>query len=417
MRNLFDQYEQPENKLTHAIVTALAQDSQLLRGFLKLMGCGKPPATRKLKVVEQSLVGELEVSEEEAERKGLPDAWIYDDEGWCLLIESKIASRLTSGQLSRHHRTAQRCGFEDITVLAIEATPTRIKASRWLITTTWEEIYVWLISRRAESAWARLVAEYFEVAERKFTDAGYLKEGSLTVFSGIPFDEDNPYSYLEAKRVLKLLLAEVRKDTRFCREAGIDHTLEGRGAITGKKSKAVWDYLRLKGASADAKHTQYPHFTIGINRDHVNVTVTLPNGMLGPLKRNFKDMGYQGFKGCIEGVLRSMAPLTVKDEGFTPWGAAVQRRYPGRSSDAIIDGQMGFDLRTAIPVKGSKVKLQEQWLEFVYDTYCQKNSNYQLQFGAIIPYARSTKVHDREVIDLIKGAWLSCRPLIDQVMG
>lgn len=114
MRNVFDQYDQPENKLTHALVIALGQDRPLLLNFLRLVGCDKPAKSSKLRVVEQSLAGELEPSEDEAEQRGLPDGWIYNDDGWCLLIESKIESRLTSDQLMRHYKTAERCGFTDI---------------------------------------------------------------------------------------------------------------------------------------------------------------------------------------------------------------------------------------------------------------------------------------------------------------
>ena len=35
MRNIFDQYEQPENRLTHALVTTLDQDRALLGPLLR----------------------------------------------------------------------------------------------------------------------------------------------------------------------------------------------------------------------------------------------------------------------------------------------------------------------------------------------------------------------------------------------
>jgi hypothetical protein len=34
MRNLFDQYTHPENRLTHALVSSIAQDQYLLREFI-----------------------------------------------------------------------------------------------------------------------------------------------------------------------------------------------------------------------------------------------------------------------------------------------------------------------------------------------------------------------------------------------
>ena len=42
MRNLFDQYDQPENRLSHALAVCLHEDRTLLRGFLAWIGA-KPP--------------------------------------------------------------------------------------------------------------------------------------------------------------------------------------------------------------------------------------------------------------------------------------------------------------------------------------------------------------------------------------
>lgn len=124
MRNVFDQYTQPENRITHALVTALAEEPKLLRAFV-LWATGQPAPAGKLHIVEQRLPGEPEVAEAEAERRGLPDAWIYSDDAWCLLIESKVASPLVNDQLRRHRQTAIRRGFENITLLALDVTKPR----------------------------------------------------------------------------------------------------------------------------------------------------------------------------------------------------------------------------------------------------------------------------------------------------
>lgn len=66
MRNIFDQYTQPENRLTHALVTAFAEDPKLLRKFVKWVTDVAPP--KRLKVVEQQLPGEYELAEDDYER-------------------------------------------------------------------------------------------------------------------------------------------------------------------------------------------------------------------------------------------------------------------------------------------------------------------------------------------------------------
>jgi hypothetical protein len=57
------------------------------------------------------LPDQLEESEDEASRKGLPDACIYADNGWILIIESKVAARVSVNQLNRHINTLENRGI------------------------------------------------------------------------------------------------------------------------------------------------------------------------------------------------------------------------------------------------------------------------------------------------------------------
>lgn len=110
VRNLFDQYSQPENRLSHALAVCLDEDRRLLQEFLAWAGVQSPARVRDLLIVEQSLPGDPPESELEAERIGLPDIVVHDDDGWCLLVESKVQAPLTEDQLRRHERSqcAQR---------------------------------------------------------------------------------------------------------------------------------------------------------------------------------------------------------------------------------------------------------------------------------------------------------------------
>jgi hypothetical protein len=105
LRNIFDQYSQPENRVTHALMTALQEDRKLLGLFLReLVGVKPPCQPDKLTVLEQQYPGEEEPSEEELERRGIPDGWIFDSEGWCVFIESKVIAKLGADQINRHRR-------------------------------------------------------------------------------------------------------------------------------------------------------------------------------------------------------------------------------------------------------------------------------------------------------------------------
>ena len=119
VRNVFDQYKQPENRLTHSLATVLHEDTALLKSFLTTFGPKPHPPVRELKVIEQSLPGIPELAGSETLSQGLPDALIFSDEGWALIIESKISDTLVRNQLERHRRTIEKCGFDRLFGLAI----------------------------------------------------------------------------------------------------------------------------------------------------------------------------------------------------------------------------------------------------------------------------------------------------------
>jgi hypothetical protein len=187
LRNIFDQYSQPENRVTHALMTALNEDRNLLGRFLRELVTVKPPTDpRGLSVLEQQYPGEEEPSEDELERRGVPDGWISDNEGWCVLIESKVIAKLTADQIHRHRRTAERRGFKRITVVAI--TPRKPAAlPPQTVLLEWRTIYAWLCRHSRSSIWAARAADYLEVAEAKLIETEQFVEGTLTQFSGFPF--------------------------------------------------------------------------------------------------------------------------------------------------------------------------------------------------------------------------------------
>jgi hypothetical protein len=120
LRNIFDQYSQPENRVTHALMTALNEDRKLLALFLRELVKVKPPCNaHKLTMLEQQYPGEQEPSEEDLERRGIPDGWIFDGEGWCVFLETKVIAKLGADQIIRHRRTAERRGFNTIIAVAI----------------------------------------------------------------------------------------------------------------------------------------------------------------------------------------------------------------------------------------------------------------------------------------------------------
>ena len=92
MRNIFDQYDSHENRLTHALACCLSEDGQLLRKFVHWATGQRLKATVELQVLEQQVPGQPQSEGDDDEGRGLPDMWIHDGDDWSLIAESKVAA-------------------------------------------------------------------------------------------------------------------------------------------------------------------------------------------------------------------------------------------------------------------------------------------------------------------------------------
>jgi hypothetical protein len=420
MRNVFDQFKEPENRLTHALMTSLSEEPDLLRRFV-IWAAGPGAPRGRLNVQEQSLPGECEEAEEngEAERRGLPDGCIHDGESFALAIESKIASPLEMNQLRRHRSTIERLGFTDVRLLALVVTEPARCAVEGLTLKTWTELYQWLCSQK-QSDWVKRLRSYMEVLEAKLPKEQYLKEGTLTVFSGIPFGKGTPYNYLEAKRILRLLMDALRTNKLLKKELGVDPSAEGRGAITGRDSDAVWDYLPIGAAAGATTFTQYPHLTVGVHADFVQALVIVPNGVRTSFRRALVDGGQEGFCELFRSTLGRYRDVIGNEAGVSPVVEAVQRRYPSQRSEPFIDARIDFDLRTAFDDRfGSETppKRQPQWLVAVFEALSQKRSNLQLAVGARFDYDLCSLTQSPAITQRIAECWVAFKPIVDKMLS
>ena len=177
MRNLFDQYEQPENKLTHALVSTLQHDESLRRPFLRWLGVANIPGKKALRITEQEVPGQPEQTK--VGKDGLPDVFFYTADGdWAVVVEAKVQAKLTGGQVKRHLRTAERYGFISPTAVTITVTKPICKLPTGTISLTWQDVYQWM-SRRQESFWARTLVQYMQLFESKMLGKGYNIKGTI----------------------------------------------------------------------------------------------------------------------------------------------------------------------------------------------------------------------------------------------
>lgn len=421
MRNVFDQYSQPENRLTHALLATLDADRRLLRAFLGWVGRGQP--TGRLIVAEQSLPGDPPsiAAKDELERRGLPDGWIYDTKGWALLVESKVAAVPSIDQIERHLRTARRRGFQGPSLLWLTVVPVPRRSDRNVVNRTWAEVYRWLVRQGRRSEWARRAAQYFEVAEVQADMKAQLRESTLTEFTGVPFDADNPYNYSQAKRLLGLLRDELRLRADLARSIGMNKTCPGRGAITGSSGTGVWDFISIRASKFDDVFTQNLHLTLGISDERVDAYVTVPNGIRSRLRNALLGDEYLNFHAVIEETTKRLNRALRKYPGSRPLITLVQRRYATQRSPARHDAVLRFDPRTAISIRARAgepaVHLQPQWLIATEQALRHRKANLQLQIGAEFPYEKCKITHSDRLVDAVAEVWIACKPVVRAIAG
>lgn len=413
VRNPFDQYDDPENRLTHALACSLAEDRGFLAAFVRWATGERPPSGSALLVEEQTIPGRLEEVEDKPERRGLPDAWIHDGDEWCLLVESKVASKIDQSQIQRHLRTAERHGFTDRRIVVLSLHPHKGNGAEEIHHQTWRDLYRLALQGGWKTVWPTRLAGYMIVAEGRMVAAGYLTEGTLTSFEGLQFDRDTPYSYREAKRALGLLIGEMRTRRQLAEKLGADLEAPGRKAITGTGANSVWNFLRLGGADGDDAFTKRPHLTLSIQWNRALVQVTVPNGVEGGLRKALVGLGPEGFGDVLGKVLKGARSVLAKEPAAVPYLMLLQRHYPSQRSEGIVDGRLEFDLRTAFADEESPVKGQPEWLDLAYHAFAGRRSNMQLSVGISFPYDSCESVRQRGFADMVEKSWLACSPLLE----
>lgn len=413
MRNVFDQYTQPENRLTHALLCSLDADRQLLADFVRWV-TGTTRTEHELVVCEQSFPDDVEIAQaDDGEKRGLPDGCVAADSGWALLIESKLGSQWNPDQLQRHRRTAEKHGLSDVTILCLTVGRSSQAVPDGCVARAWDEVYEWLASHVRSSEWARRCSRYFDVAEGQLIANNGLPSGAITMFTGIPFCRDEPYTYVQAKRLLTLLKAKLLEDDDMCRVLDVDPGNEGRGAITGTKGRLVWDYLGFKAASGAKSFTEFPHLTLGILDDRLEAMFTVPNGAPPGRRRAMLGATHEEFERRIAETVRAMESALEDAPGARPVIAVVQRHYPYQRAEPIVDADLRFDPRTAVEAKTAHgVRRQAEWLKVAFDVIDNRNSNVQFQIGAEFPYATCPAVASSEIARSVSRVWQACRPLV-----
>lgn len=348
LNNIFDQYDVEENRITNALLQALAGNKDLLRSFLAK--CLKINIGKSAQVVisaqkEPFAEGDTEENREKIE--GIPDGWIIIDEEIAIVFESKITrNAIRRDQLIAHVKRIRSYAQKFLCIITPdEKSPiedsniTDVK----IVWVSWRNVYA-LISNQTNG---QGVSEYL---------GGQLKEylamkEDLIGFSGINYSS-NEYNKSEAKFILKALLREVCPEIRkiFPKFKYEKRAVSERSHPYTVHHRSIWSCL-----SEAEDFTLGLHLTFWLHETHFGIGITIPNRAnryWKRLKKIFKDdLSYNEFMDILFRLRKRVSHLYLE---------FIQRHYIGMTH-AIVDGiiEIDFDM-----VRGSRkyhIKANPLW--------------------------------------------------------
>lgn len=404
VRNIFDQYSQYENKLTHALISSLENDRDFLKKFLDFFVKIKIDNTNHLALHEQSLPFKISKQEE----RGLPDALIIIDSKRVICLENKIEDKLTIDQLERHYKTIlSNDDIETLEFIGVTFTPNQqdIQTKYWKHF-SWKDLYSFLQNLKG-SFWVKELMQYMEVLERKMIDDKKLEDIQLTQFTGIPFNKENSFDEFEARRTLKLLMPELKRQKILDEELDLNLSHLGRGKI--KKGESAWDIIPVKDPK-EINFSNLIHFSIVIAEKSLDINFVIPDKLKGRYRTNLKKIGYETFRQKIWELINKIDKALEGHEGYYPSCDMVQRRYSSINARAVLDSNLKFNLRTAFPRSDEESSpcYQEQWLKSIFESLVNKGTaNIQVSFQISFDYDECDYLNDSNLIHLIVKSLLS----------
>lgn len=392
IRNLFDQYEQPENRLTHALAQVLARDQRLTRAFVRF-AIGADPPEGFLGLSCQVFPGEqqLPLSEEAAERRGIPDLWIWSgSNGWAIVCECKVTAAPSTEQLQRHAATARRLGFKAAHLLVITADESRPDAVANRINgvpvawTSWSSLFAFLSKHSRESHLVTEFLNYLRVVEGQLMAGGH-EIPPFTTFTGIPFSPDHPYSEPEAKVVLRALMAEFRRRLAASSVLQIEPSIR-RPALVG-----AWDVVGFKFANPKQPFNEYPHLSLYIDRGSVGLQLIFPHQAVPGYWKRIREASKLQLRSALEEVAQRLRPArrhVVRDIWEPQISLRLYQRHFYAQRMGTQDGLIEFDVDTLFQHrrKPSTVKTVPAWLDAIHAVLAQTSrANFELALRARYP--------------------------------
>lgn len=350
LNNIFDQYDQEENRVTNAFLQTLARNEDLLKTFLKKYF--NIHVSKSANVVISSQKEPFGLGDEEDDRKraeGIPDGWIIIDEEKAIVFEVKIVrNAIRRDQLIAHTKRIKGYSQKYLCVVTPDEDPP-VKDIHipnvdiaWV---SWRDVYN-LVSKGKKS---KDLSSYLLKQLKEYLA---MKE-DLVGFQGIDYPSGS-FNPREAKIIIKSLIREIKPgilkvypNLRFERKS---YSQDIHPYTVFHRS--TWSFL-----AADESFTKDMHITFWLTETHMGMGITVPNNAGKRWERLREIFGNDGlFKIFMKKLfnLRKQLPNLYLE--------FVHRHYI-RQRDGVIDGIMEMDIDT---IKGSKkVKANQKWLDAI----------------------------------------------------
>jgi hypothetical protein len=356
LNNIFDQYDQEENRITNAFLQTLAKNRGLLKVFIK--ECFNIQLGSNANIVISSQKKPLGLGDEEKDKEkteGIPDGWIVIDEEKAIVFESKIVrNAIRRDQLLAHTKRIRGYSQKYLCVVTPdEDSPVKdVNIPNvdiaWI---SWRDVYN-IVSKENEG---QDLPGYLINQLKEYL---IMKE-DLVGFQGIDYPSGS-FDPREAKIIIKSLIREIKPDILKV----YPHLKFERKSYT---HNSTWSVL-----AAAEDFTLDIHITFWLGEERMFIGITVPNNAKIRWKRLrglFKNDKFLNI--FVEKLLLLRKRLPNLSIEF------VQRHFIGRRNE-IHDGTLNINLDT---IKGrNDTKANPQWLGGLRELVGNKKGYCNCQF-------------------------------------
>lgn len=151
-----------------------------------------------------------------------------------------------------------------------------------------------------------------------------------------------------------------------------------------------------------------------MHADYLEVAVTIPNGVVAPVRQRFRALGPEGLQALNQRILRRGQRLVSRGARFQAY--AAQRHFLGQRSRSVTDARVDYVLETSQPKGRDRVRPQPEWVRLIAELLNGKRSN--IQFGYVVRMPWGTKgLGGRDSLRLISDSWCALEPLLLALRG